>query len=73
MHYGTYLRIESLAGGVCASDRALIRAFRSKLLKKALKRGSRSVRRELIGDLFEYRDAALSLYSDVVNGRQEDS
>jgi len=69
MQYGTYLRIESLAGGVCSSDRALIRALRSKLLKKALKRESREIRRELIKDLFEYRDAALSLYVNVIKGK----
>ena len=69
MQYSTYLRIESLAGGVCSSDRALIRALRSKLLKKALKRESREIRRELIKDLFEYRDASLSLYVNVIKGR----
>jgi len=69
MQYGTYLRIESLAGGVCASDRALIRAMRRKLAKKALKREFKATRRALIVDLFEYRDAALSLYVNVINGR----
>tara|TARA_R110002153_G_scaffold69652_1_gene183987 strand:- start:749 stop:967 length:219 start_codon:yes stop_codon:yes gene_type:complete len=70
MQYGTYLRIESLAGGVCASDRALIRAMRRKLAKKALKREFKATRRALIKDLFEYRDAALSLYGNVIKGRQ---
>jgi hypothetical protein len=70
MHYSTYCRIESLAGGVHASDRALIRALRSKLLKTALQRESREIRRELITDLFEYRDAALSLYVHIIKGRQ---
>ena len=69
MQYGTYLRIESLAGGVCASDRALIRAMRRKLAKKALKREFKETRRALIVDLFEYRDAALSLYVNVISGR----
>lgn len=69
MHYSTYTRIESLAGGVCSSDRALIRAFRSKLLKTALKRESRLIRRELITDLFRHRDSALSLYVNVMRGR----
>jgi hypothetical protein len=39
MHYSTYTRIESLAGGVFSSDRAFIRALRSKLLKRAVGRG----------------------------------
>lgn len=70
MQYGTYLRIETAAGGVYASDRAFIRAMRGKLKRKALKRECRDIRRSLVKDLFEYRDAALAQWADVINIRR---
>ena len=69
MQYGTYLRIETAAGGLCASDRALIRAMRRKLKRKALRRECREKRRALIRDLFEYRDAALAQWAEVYKAR----
>ncbi len=61
MPFSTYLRIENLAGGVFASDRAFIRALRSKLKKSVLKRAEREIRRELIADMFEFRKRAVGL------------
>mgnify|MGYP001389664225 FL=1 len=60
MHFSTYLRIENKAGGYFASDRAFIRALRSKLKKSALKRSSREIRRELIADMFEFRKQSIN-------------
>jgi len=61
MHFSTYLRIENKAGGYCASNRAFIRALRSKLKKSALKRASRDIRRELIADMFAFRKQAIDM------------
>jgi hypothetical protein len=68
MHFSTYLRIENLAGGCLASDRSFIRALRSRLNKKALKRGSRDIRRELIADMFELRNEAKKVMIIVNRG-----
>lgn len=64
MHFSTYLRIENLAGGCLASDRSFIRALRSRLNKKALKRGSRDIRREVIADMFKLRSDAIKLITN---------
>lgn len=62
MMYPTYLRVEKIAGGCFASDRSFIRALRSRLNKNALKRESRAIRREIIGELFDFRDKSIALY-----------
>jgi len=54
--WGTYCRIEALAGGLWASDRAFIRAAWSKLNKDAQSKEGRIFRQAFYSALFETRD-----------------
>lgn len=54
--WGLYCRIETLAGGTWANDRAFIRACRSKFKKQAKMREGRVFRREFYAAVFETRD-----------------
>lgn len=64
-----YYRIEERAGGIFASERELIRAFRSMLSCDAKKRQARDVRRAMVFDLLEHNDRARDEYYRVMRGQ----
>lgn len=64
-----YHRIESRAGGVFASERQLILAFRSMLTGAGKKRQARDVRRAMIFELLEHNDRARAEYFRVMRGQ----
>lgn len=69
MLYAQYCRIEVKAGGVGASDRALIKAAHTKLRKAARGREYRDARHGWLRALLEYHREAKALYINVINGR----
>ena len=68
MLYSQYERIESIAGGVGASNRQFVRACHTRLNKLAKTRKMRSERHDWIrGGLAHFADAQ-TLYHDVMRG-----
>ena len=59
--HGTYCRVESAAGGVYASPRAMIRALRSKLTAGAKTREHREKRHAMINDMFRQQGDQLAM------------
>ena len=61
MAYGTYLRVETNAGGTFASKRALLRAFRAMLTDEGKSRKRRGIRHKAMRELIEYQKRAQDL------------
>lgn len=72
MPYSQYCRIESIAGGVMASDRAFIRAARSRLRPDAARSADPEVRRlrhEYYREGLAMRERARREFVAVTTGR----
>jgi hypothetical protein len=61
MTYAQYCRIESRAGGLSASPRAMIRTARTLLSPLGKSRTKRDVRHEWLREMFVYQRDALAM------------
>jgi len=68
MMHTQYCRIESLAGGVCCTDRQFIRCARTLLSDKGRSRLQRDARHAWLRDGLRQKEDALQQYIDVVSG-----
>ena len=70
MMFAQYCRIESRAGGVHASPRAMIRAARTMLTKRGKSREQREARHEWLREMLTMHHDAMVEYMSVLSGRR---
>ena len=69
MMFAQYCRIESLAGGVHASPREMIRAARTMLTPLGKSREQREARHQWLREMLDMHHDAMVTYMSVLTGR----